>query len=84
LNIDENPMTPSKYGVRGIPTFMLFKHGQAAAIRIGAMAKGSCAKGSCSSGSNRCCSMDAGLSPSAVSSGRWQPFGSRGQQFAAP
>jgi hypothetical protein len=66
LNIDENPMTPSKYGVRGIPTFMLFKHGQAAAIRIGAMAKGSC-----SSGSNRCSRMDAGLSRSAVSSGWW-------------
>ncbi len=40
LNIDENPMTPSKYGVRGIPTLMLFKDGQVAATRIGAMAKG--------------------------------------------
>ncbi|MCU0893972.1 MAG: thioredoxin TrxA [Rhodospirillales bacterium] len=40
LNIDENPMTPSKYGVRGIPTLMLFKDGQVAATRIGAMPKG--------------------------------------------
>lgn len=40
LNIDENPMTPSKYGVRGIPTLMLFKDGQVAATRIGAMARG--------------------------------------------
>lgn len=39
LNIDENPMTPSKYGVRGIPTLMLFKDGQVAATRIGAMPK---------------------------------------------
>ena len=36
----ENPMTPSKYGVRGIPTLMLFKDGQVAATRIGAMARG--------------------------------------------
>lgn len=40
INIDENPLTPSKYGVRGIPTLMLFKDGQVAATRIGAMAKG--------------------------------------------
>lgn len=40
LNIDENPMTPSKYGVRGIPTLMLFKDGQVAATRIGAIARG--------------------------------------------
>lgn len=39
LNIDENPMTPSKYGVRGIPTLMLFKDGQVAATRIGALPK---------------------------------------------
>jgi thioredoxin 1 len=39
INIDENPMTPSKYGVRGIPTLMLFKDGQVAATRIGAMPK---------------------------------------------
>ena len=39
LNIDENPMTPSKYGVRGIPTLMLFKDGQVAAAKIGALPK---------------------------------------------
>lgn len=39
LNIDENPMTPSKYGVRGIPTLMLFKNGQVAATKIGALPK---------------------------------------------
>jgi len=37
INIDENPMTPSKYGVRGIPTLMLFKDGQVAATKIGAL-----------------------------------------------
>ena len=40
LNIDENPTTPSKYGVRGIPTLMLFKDGQVAATKIGALPKG--------------------------------------------
>ena len=40
LNIDENPVTPSKYGVRGIPTLMLFKDGQVAATKIGALPKG--------------------------------------------
>jgi len=39
LNIDENPTTPSTYGVRGIPTLMLFKDGQVAATKIGAMPK---------------------------------------------
>jgi thioredoxin 1 len=39
LNIDENPSTPSKYGVRGIPTLMLFKNGQVAATKIGALPK---------------------------------------------
>jgi thioredoxin len=39
LNIDENPMTPQKYGVRGIPTLMLFKGGQVAATKIGASSK---------------------------------------------
>lgn len=37
LNIDENPMTPSKYGVRGIPTLILFKDGQVSATKIGAL-----------------------------------------------
>lgn len=40
VNIDENPLTPSKYGVRGIPTLLLFKGGQVAATKIGAMPKG--------------------------------------------
>src|SRR6185437_14180448 len=35
LNIDENPQTPMKYGVRGIPTLLLFKNGQVAATKIG-------------------------------------------------
>jgi thioredoxin 1 len=39
INIDENPMVPSKYGVRGIPTLMLFKNGQVAATKIGALPK---------------------------------------------
>ena len=39
LNIDDNPMTPQKYGVRGIPTLMLFKDGQVAATKVGAVAK---------------------------------------------
>ncbi|HKR18988.1 MAG TPA: thioredoxin TrxA [Stellaceae bacterium] len=39
LNIDENPQTPSKYGVHGIPTLMLFKNGQVAATKIGALPK---------------------------------------------
>jgi len=39
LNIDENPLTPKKYGVRGIPTLMLFKDGQIAASKIGALPK---------------------------------------------
>ena len=39
LNIDENPQTPMKYDVHGIPTLMLFKNGQVAATKIGAMPK---------------------------------------------
>ncbi|MFQ5954285.1 MAG: thioredoxin TrxA [Kiloniellales bacterium] len=39
LNIDDNPMTPAKYGIRSIPTLMLFKDGQVAATKIGALAK---------------------------------------------
>ncbi|GAB4174823.1 MAG: thioredoxin TrxA [Thalassobaculales bacterium] len=40
INIDENPQTPQKYSVRGIPTLMLFKDGQVAATKIGALPKG--------------------------------------------
>lgn len=39
LNIDDNPLTPAKYGVRGIPTLMLFRDGQVAATKIGAVPK---------------------------------------------
>ena len=39
VNIDENPMTPSKYGVRGIPTLILFKDGKVAATKVGALPK---------------------------------------------
>jgi thioredoxin 1 len=39
LNIDENPDAPSKYGVRGIPTMILFKNGQPAATKVGAAPK---------------------------------------------
>jgi len=39
VNIDENPQTPRKYGVRGIPTMILFKGGQVAATKIGALPK---------------------------------------------
>ena len=39
LNIDENPGVPSRYGVRGIPTLMVFKDGKVAATKVGAMPK---------------------------------------------
>jgi thioredoxin 1 len=39
VNIDENPMAPSKYGVRSIPTLLVFKDGQVAASKIGAAPK---------------------------------------------
>ena len=39
INIDENPQAPTKYGVRGIPTMMLFKGGQVAATKVGALPK---------------------------------------------
>jgi thioredoxin 1 len=37
VNIDENPMAPTKYGVRSIPTLMIFKNGQVAATKVGAL-----------------------------------------------
>jgi len=39
LNIDENPATPPKYGIRGIPTLMLFKDGAVEATKVGAVSK---------------------------------------------
>ena len=39
LNIDENPQTPQHYGVRGIPTLMLFKNGEVEATKVGALSK---------------------------------------------
>lgn len=39
VNIDENPMVPTRYGVRSIPTLLLFKNGQVAATKIGAEPK---------------------------------------------
>jgi len=39
LNIDENPETPQHYGVRGIPTLMLFKRGEVEATKVGALSK---------------------------------------------
>ncbi|SFN51650.1 thioredoxin [Izhakiella capsodis] len=40
LNIDENPGTAPKYGIRGIPTLLLFKNGEVAATKVGALSKG--------------------------------------------
>jgi thioredoxin 1 len=39
LNIDDNPQTPPKYGIRGIPTLMLFKDGNVEATKVGALSK---------------------------------------------
>ena len=39
LNIDDNPETPPKYGIRGIPTLMLFKAGSVEATKVGAVSK---------------------------------------------
>ena len=39
VNIDDNPLTPTKYGVRGIPTLMLFKNGEITATKVGALPK---------------------------------------------
>jgi thioredoxin 1 len=39
LNIDENQETPAKYGIRGIPTLMLFKGGNIEATKVGALSK---------------------------------------------
>ena len=39
VNFDDNPQTPTQYGVRGIPTLMIFKNGQVAAMKVGALPK---------------------------------------------
>ena len=39
LNVDENPTTPAKYSVRGVPTLVLFKDGKAEATKVGALSK---------------------------------------------
>jgi thioredoxin 1 len=39
LNIDENKEVPPRYGIRGIPTLMLFKNGEVAATKVGALSK---------------------------------------------
>jgi thioredoxin 1 len=39
LNIDDNPDTPPKFGIRGIPTLMLFKGGEVEATKVGALSK---------------------------------------------
>jgi thioredoxin 1 len=39
IDIDNNPKTPSQFGVRGIPSLMLFKNGQVAATKVGALSK---------------------------------------------
>ncbi|MDK1710506.1 thioredoxin TrxA [Serratia marcescens] len=40
LNIDQNSATAPKYGIRGIPTLLLFKNGEVAATKVGALSKG--------------------------------------------
>jgi thioredoxin 1 len=40
VNIDDNPQTPQRYGVRGIPTLMIFKNGEVDATKVGALPKG--------------------------------------------
>ncbi len=44
LNIDDNSGTPPQYGIRGIPTLMLFKNGSPAATKVGALSKGQLAE----------------------------------------
>jgi len=44
INIDDNPKTPQRYGVRGIPTLMIFKNGEVDATKVGALPKGQLAQ----------------------------------------
>jgi len=41
VNVDDSPMAPSKYGIRSIPTLMMFKNGQMTATKVGGMPKAS-------------------------------------------
>lgn len=41
MNVDENPETPSKFGIRGIPTMIIFKNGQQQSVKVGALPKDS-------------------------------------------
>ncbi len=43
IDIDSNPMAPTRFGVRGIPTMVLFKDGEAIATKVGALPKGAIA-----------------------------------------
>ena len=45
INIDENPDAPGKYGVRGIPTMILFKNGEVSATKVGAAPKSAAKRG---------------------------------------
>jgi thioredoxin 1 len=40
MNIEDSPLTPSRFGVRGIPTLMLFRNGEVSSMKVGAMPKG--------------------------------------------
>ena len=44
MNIDENPLTPQKYGIRGIPTIMIFKKGELIDTKVGSLPKTSIRK----------------------------------------
>ncbi len=44
VNIDQNPATPQKYGVRGIPTMIIFKNGEPVATKVGSLPKGKIAE----------------------------------------
>lgn len=44
INIDENPMTPTQFGVRGIPTMIMFKNGEAVSTKVGALPKNAIAE----------------------------------------
>jgi len=57
LNIDDNPQTPPRFGIRGIPTLMLFKNGKVEAQKVGALSK-----------SQLIAFLDSNLSPTAAKS----------------